>query len=236
MVELTYLSPDEDMGTIVVAMDRILQVALDLTKLPEAVEIATKIASHTSCRNIWLEVGTPLLKAWGLIAVKAVKNLSNCFVVVDTKTMDVPAIEGGMLLDAGGDAFTVLGVADDDVVKEAVETARARGKLVVADLISHPDPLKRAVELDRLGVDVVLYHVGISVQRSRGVTVAQLLREIEGLRRNVSARIAVAGGIKPGDVKGLIASGADIVVVGGAITKAENPVQVVERILEEMNT
>ncbi|WP_276814470.1 orotidine 5'-phosphate decarboxylase / HUMPS family protein [Desulfurococcus amylolyticus] len=216
-------------------MARILQVALDLAELTKSVDIATKIASHVQCKNIWLEVGTPLLKAWGKIAVKALKNLTNCFILVDTKTIDVPSIEGGIVLDAGGDAFTVLGVADDEVVKEAVETARSRGKLVVADLISHPSPVNRAIELDRLGVDVVLYHVGISVQKARGITATHMLKEIENLRRSISAKIAVAGGIKPGDVRELVSRGVDIIVVGGAITKASNPLEVVDEILGKLS-
>jgi len=216
-------------------VEKVLQVALDLVELTRAVDIATKIASSTTCRNIWLEVGTPLLKAWGKIAVKALKNLTNCFIVVDTKTMDVPALEGGMLLDAGGDAFTVLAVADNDVVKEAVDTARERGKILIADLISHPDPVNRAIELDSMGVDVILYHVGISVQKARGITAVDMLKEIRELRKKVSARIAVAGGLKPGDVGELVKSGVDIVVVGGAITKARDPVKVAAELLEEIN-
>ncbi|MCY0868085.1 MAG: orotidine 5'-phosphate decarboxylase [Desulfurococcus sp.] len=215
-------------------MGGILQVALDLTELVKAADIATRVASHTLCRSVWIEVGTPLLKAWGKIAVKALKNLTNCFIVVDTKTMDVPSIEGGVLLDAGGDAFTVLAVADNEVVREAVETARSRGKMVIADLIGHPRPVERAVELDGMGVDVILYHVGISVQKARGLTALDMEREVEELRRRVSARIAVAGGLKPGAVRSLVLKGADIVVVGSAITRAEDPLRVVDEILEEI--
>lgn len=216
------------------AMGGILQVALDLTELVKAADIATRVASHTLCRSVWIEVGTPLLKAWGKIAVKALKNLTNCFIVVDTKTMDVPSIEGGVLLDAGGDAFTVLAVADNEVVREAVETARSRGKMVIADLIGHPRPVERAVELDGMGVDVILYHVGISVQKARGLTALDMEKEVEELRRRVSARIAVAGGLKPGAVRSLVLKGADIVVVGSAITRAEDPLRVVDEILEEI--
>jgi len=211
-----------------------LQVALDLLELTKAVEISTRIVSAVTCANIWIEVGTPLLKTWGKIAVKALKNITDCFTVADTKTMDVPEVEGATVFGAGADAYTILAVADDEVVKEGVRFAHERGKTVIADLINYPDPLKRGVELASYDVDVLLFHIGISVQKARGVSAKDLVNEVRELRRLVSSKIAVAGGLKPGDIKPLIDSGIDIVVVGGAITKNPEPEKVVKQILREM--
>ncbi|WP_448579133.1 orotidine 5'-phosphate decarboxylase / HUMPS family protein [Thermosphaera sp.] len=211
-----------------------LQVALDLLELTKAVEISTRIVSAVTCENLWIEVGTPLLKSWGKIAVKALKNITDCFIVADTKTMDVPEVEGTAVFSAGADAYTILAVADDEVVKEGVRFAHEKGKIVIADLINHPNPLKRGVELANYGVDVLLFHIGISVQKARGVSGKDLINEVRELRRLVSSKIAVAGGLKPGDIKPLIDSGVDIVIVGGAITKSPEPENVVKQILEEM--
>uniref|UniRef100_A0A7C2BL90 Orotidine 5-phosphate decarboxylase n=1 Tax=Thermosphaera aggregans TaxID=54254 RepID=A0A7C2BL90_9CREN len=211
-----------------------LQVALDLLELTKAVEISTRIVSAVTCENLWIEVGTPLLKSWGKIAVKALKNITDCFIVADTKTMDVPEVEGTAVFSAGADAYTILAVADDEVVKEGVRFAHEKGKIVIADLINHPNPLKRGVELANYGVDVLLFHIGISVQKARGVSGKDLINEVRELRRLVSSKISVAGGLKPGDIKPLIDSGVDIVIVGGAITKSPEPENVVKQILEEM--
>ncbi len=217
-------------------MVAILQIALDLTDLMRVLELSVKIASATKCENIWLEAGTPLIKSWGKLAVKSLKDLTGCFVVADTKTMDVPGIEGAMMYEVGADAYTVLAVAEDETIKEAVETARSYGKLVIGDLISHPKPLQRAQELNRLGIEAVVHHVGISVQRMRGLRASDLLSEATKIKRETSLKVAVAGGIKPEDVKKIVDEGIDIVIMGGAVTSAKNPVEVVMRVLTQMSS
>lgn len=219
---------------VVVLMAGKLQIALDLLELTKAVEIAARVVSSVRCDNIWIEVGTPLLKSWGKIAVKALKNITDCFLVADTKIMDVPEIEGAAVFAAGADAYTILAVADDEVIKDGVKYAHEKEKTVIVDLINHPNPLNRAVKLAEYGADVLLYHVGISVQKARGISAKDLKNEIIELRKLVPAKIAVAGGLKPGDVRELVDIGVDVVVVGGAITKNPEPESVVKQLLNEM--
>jgi 3-hexulose-6-phosphate synthase len=213
----------------------ILQIALDTHDLFKAVSLAISITSQIGCNNIWIEAGTPLIKSWGYIGIHVLKNTTKCFIVADTKTMDTGAYEGEIVLSAGANAFTVLGLADNNTIVEALEKAREYNALLIVDLINHPNPYERAIELDKLGVDIILYHVGIDVQKARGLTADQLVEEIKRLRKKVRAKIAVAGGIKHGKAKPLVNAGADIIVVGGAITKSENPVEATRRFLEELN-
>lgn len=215
-------------------MQPILQIALDLEELVKAVDVATKITSSLKCENIWLEVGTPLLKSWGKIAVRSVKELTKRFIVADTKTMDVPLLEAKIVRRAGADAFTVLGVADNETLIEASAAKKEHGILLIVDLISSRDPYKRALEVAKYEPDVVLFHVGISVQRARGVTAAELVEEAVRVKEETSVKVAVAGGLKTGAIKPLVERGVDIVVVGSAITSAQDPVEATRRILAEM--
>lgn len=215
-------------------MKNLLQVALDLTDLHETLELAVKLSSSLSRENLWLEAGTPLIKAWGRVAVKLVKELSGCVVVADSKTMDTGALEAELFYKAGADVFTVLGLADDSTINEAVRKARELGKLVAVDLINHPDPLNRAINVSDLGVDIVIYHVGIDVQRRRGLTATSMMNELIKLRESVRNLVAVAGGIKHGDARKFIDIGVNIVIVGSAITKAEDPVESAKRFIEEI--
>jgi len=212
----------------------ILQVALDLEELVKAVEIATKISSTFKCENVWLEIGTPLLKSWGKIAVRSIKELTKCFVVADTKTMDVPLLEARVVRSAGADAFTVLGVADDETLMEAITAKREIGALLIVDLISCKDPYKRALEVAKYEPDVILFHVGISVQRARGVTAMQLVEEAVKVKEEIGVKVAVAGGLKPGTIRPIVERGVDIIIVGAAITSAKDPVEVTRTILIEM--
>jgi len=212
----------------------ILQVALDLEELVKAVEIATKISSTFKCENVWLEIGTPLLKSWGKIAVRSIKELTKCFVVADTKTMDVPLLEARVVRSAGADAFTVLGVADDETLMEAITAKREIGALLIVDLISCKDPYKRALEVAKYEPDVILFHVGISVQRARGVTAMQLVEEAVKVKEEIGVKVAVAGGLKPGTIRPIVERRVDIIIVGAAITSAKDPVEVTRTILIEM--
>jgi len=212
----------------------ILQIALDSTDLKRVLKLSVEVASVTKCESVWLEAGTPLIKSWGTLAVKSLKDLTGCFVVADTKSMDVPGLEGAVMYEAGADAYTVLAVAEDEMIKEAVEAARSYGKSVIGDLISHPRPLQRAQELHRLGVDTIVYHIGISVQRARGLRAIDLLNEAARIKRETSLRVAVAGGIKPEDVKKIVEEGIDIVIIGGAITNSERPIEAVMKTLTYM--
>ncbi len=213
----------------------ILQVALDLTDLFKALKLAVEIANATKCINTWIEAGTPLIKKWGTLSVEALKHVTNCFIVADTKTMDTGALEAEIMFKAGADAVTVLGLADDSTIKEMVETSRRYNGVVIADLINHPDPFHRALELDEIGVDIILYHVGIDVQKKRGITAIKLLDEISRLAGKLrKARIAVAGGIKPGEAGKLVDAGAEIVIVGGAITRSSKPVEETLKLLHEI--
>lgn len=212
----------------------VLQVALDLDELVKAVDIATTIVTRTTCDRLWVEVGTPLLKAWGKIAVKSLKDLTKCFLVADTKSIDVPSLEARVVYNAGADAFTVLGVSDDETIREAAAAARDHGKAFIVDMIGCKDPLARALEISKLEPDIILLHIGISVQRARGVTADVLADEAVRIRDQLGVRVAIAGGLKPGKIKPLVSKGVDIVVVGSAITSALDPASVAQEILREM--
>jgi len=212
----------------------VLQVALDLEELVKAVDIASKIATVTKCEHVWIEAGTPLIKSWGRMAIKALKELTNCYLVADTKTMDVPSLEAKIVYSAGADAFTVLGLADEEILREAREVKMDFNKALIIDLIGVKDPYRRAVEVSRYEPDLLLFHVGISVQRLRGVTGEELLSEAARVKEELGLRVGVAGGLKPGSIKPLIDRGVDVVVVGSAITKSSKPSEVVLEIMREM--
>lgn len=213
----------------------VLQVALDMDELVKAVEIASKIAAETKCKHIWIEAGTPLIKAWGRIAVKSLKEIVKCTLIADTKSMDVPRVEAKIVFEAGADGFTVLGLADEDTLKEARETKEQYGKILAIDLIGVKEPYRRALEIARYEPDILVFHVGISMQRARGVTADYLVREAVRAKDELGIRIGLAGGLKPGIIRPLIESGVDVVIVGSAITSSQNPEKVTVDILREMN-
>ena len=212
----------------------VLQVALDINEIVRAVDIATSIVAKTGCKNVWIEVGTPLLKAWGKIAIKVLKDLTKCFLVADTKTVDVPSVEAKIVFNAGADAFTVLGLSDEETLREASNVKKEHGKTLIVDLIGCREPYQRALEIAKFEPDIILLHTGISVQRARGVTAETLVEEAVRIKNELGVRVSIAGGLKPGSIGPLVARGIDVVVVGSAITRSSDPASTALEILKEM--
>ena len=204
----------------------LVQVALDFTNLKDALKVA-----HVASNADILEVGTPLIKSEGMKSVEVISALGKP-TLADTKTCDTGALEASLAFDAGAEAMTVMAFSDDSVISEAVEEAEKRGKVVVADLMHVKDPLERAKELKGLGVKAVELHVGISQQVKYGITAAELA-DLAGKIRELGLVVAVAGGLRPETVASFVGK-ADIVVVGGYVTKSEDPRRAVNEILKAL--
>lgn len=200
----------------------LIQVALDYTSMREALATASLLAG--SARRLVLEAGTPLIKAYGLEAVDLLRALPGSgHVVADMKTMDTGGLEVELAHSYGASATTVLAAAPDETIEEAARTASRLGITLYGDLIGVGDPVGRARRLEKLGIDVVLLHIGIDVQKRLGLTAGSRVEVVKRLRREVGTLIAVAGGVKPREAGQLADAGVDIVIIGSAITRASDP-------------
>ncbi|MCC7137085.1 MAG: DUF561 domain-containing protein [Planctomycetes bacterium] len=191
-----------------------LQLALDFVDLHRALKAAQEgVAGGVD----WLEVGTPLLKAEGLGAVRAIRaRFPKLPLVCDAKTMDAGRLELEAAAKAGATVGTVLGVASDSTIEECVEAGRNYGIAVLVDLLGHPDPVGRAVFAEKVGADYVNVHCPIDEQM-RGRDPFETLRAVAAA---VRIPVTVAGGITAATAPIAVAAGASVVIVGGAITKA----------------
>ncbi len=209
-----------------------LQVALDFTSLENALRVAR--AAWANGAEV-LEAGTPLIKAVGVEAVRALRrNFPEAVVVADTKIMDAARLEATPALEAGADVVTVLGVASDETIGEVVDVAHEHGGLAAVDMINHPDPVARAAEVAKLGADIVVLHVAVDVQRARGVTAAEAAPLVPRVRSVFSGWVAVAGGLNRETAPLVAKAGAHIVIVGSAITRAADPGRATREIVEAL--
>lgn len=206
----------------------LLQVALDFIELKRALNVAKEAVEGGVD---WLEVGTPLIKSEGMNAVRELRKMfRDKIIVADLKTMDTGRIEAEMAFKSGANVVIVLGVSDNSTIREAIEAARNYGGFVMVDIIGVENPIERIVELEKLGVDIVCIHVGID-QQMRGLDPIKILEEV---RDKVNIPLAVAGGITSETAGIAVEKGADIIIVGGAITKAENAAEAVRIIKKAM--
>lgn len=208
----------------------ILQVALDFLNLSRAVKVATEAVAGGAD---WIEAGTPLIKSEGLDAVRTLKKqFPEKTIIADMKIMDVGSIEVQMAAEAGAEVVMMLGVTDDSTISEGVEAGARYGARIMVDMINVSDMITRAFELERLGVDYVCVHVGID-QQMRGVDPLDVLAKVA---ETVNIPVAVAGGINSESAAKAVEAGASIVIVGGAITKAEQAEMAASMVKQAMNT
>ncbi len=207
----------------------VLQVALDILELKRALQIAQESIDGGAD---WIEVGTPLIKSEGMQAIRSMRDrFPDSIIVADMKVADTGTLEVEMAAKAGANIVCILADADDSVIAESVRAARLYGIRIMADLINVRDPIKRAPELEAMGVDIICAHVGID-QQMIGKNSIALLTSLSGL---IHIPLAVAGGISAATAGDAVKCGADIVIVGGWIVRSAEVSQNTRKIRAEMD-
>jgi len=205
-----------------------LQVAIDLLTTEEALILAAKVAPYVDI----IELGTPLIKNMGSAVITAMKNAHpDKLVFADLKTADAGELEADIAFKAGADLVTVMGAAGNATIIGAVKAAKAHGKGVVVDTIGHPDRVKRAQEVYKLGVQFVELHAGLDEQWTAGYSIQVLIDEAA----RVGVPVSVAGGVNLDNIAAVISAGAQVAVAGAAIYGAEDPAAAAKALREAMN-
>jgi 3-hexulose-6-phosphate synthase len=223
-----------------------LWIAYDYVQVDECLAMLDTILAEHPEPDIIHEIGRPTLINAALQGVPIVsefrKRLSNGqTLVADFKGYDVPYIaEGKHYYAAGADITTVMAVAPDEAIQEAIDGAKIDEKLVAFDLMTYLDDdfkARRARELVRMGATLVSCHTGWSEQRA-GKTPEALIGKVCDELRDTQAQVIAMGGMKPEDV-GRLRSYVDrgqifAIVAGSAITRSEKPNTTIDRFLGEL--
>ncbi|MEM3949955.1 orotidine 5'-phosphate decarboxylase / HUMPS family protein [Saccharolobus sp.] len=208
--------------------EKFLQIALDFIDINDAIKVVNEVKD---LENEIIEIGTPLLKSFGIEGIRKIKSrVPDKIIVADTKTADAGDVEVEIAKLGGANIMTVLGIMDNSTIHSAVKKARELDILVQADLINVKNVYERAKELKQLGVDIIGFHVGLDVQKSRGISVADLKSEIRKVSE-LDLLISIAGGLNKDRILELIDLPVSIYVVGGAITRSKEPKNVSKEIV-----
>lgn len=206
-----------------------LQLALDDIKLEEAMELIEKVHDYIDI----VEIGSPFIIDCGMVPVRMIKEkYPELEVLADTKIMDAGDYEAELTYEAGADYCTVLGVTDTLTIKGCLDAARKYEKKVFVDMICVKDIEKRVAEIEAAGVDCIGVHTGVDLQAA-GVTPMDDLKRIKAASKQ--SMISVAGGINVDTVDAYKAMGADILIVGGGINHAEDPVAAAKAIYKKIH-
>ena len=195
---------------------RYLQIALN-SSLNEAYQI---IQSLPVSDRILLEAGTPLIKEFGMDAIRKIyvwwamqiKQVNiTPYVVADLKTMDRGETEVGMAAGAGASAAICLGQAPVETINSFIESCEKNKVDSMLDMMNIEYPINVLRKLKKQP-DVVLLHRGVDEEvfnKNKPIPYIQ----INKILSSYNVIISIAGGDTIREVQRAIFNGAQIVVV-----------------------
>ena len=199
-------------------MQPIVQISLDLVDVEEALETA-RMALEAGVD--WLEVGTPLIIAHGMDAVKALRaEHPDVPIVADLKTMDGGWLEAELMAKAGATHLVVMGVAHEETIELVVKAGKDFGVEIMGDNMAMSDPVAGAKTLEDLGCDYIIHHIGFdyrNVRRSRGLYAPSPLEKLKDIVDAVGIPVQAVGGLTLEQAIDTPQYGAPLVVIGAPL-------------------
>jgi len=206
-----------------------LQVALDLVDMNKVTQVLTELPAND---HLIIEAGTPLIKRFGLSVISEMRKIRpNAFIIADLKILDTGNLEARMAADASADAVVISGLAPVSTIEKAIIEAKKTGIYSVVDMLNVTDPVKLIAGLS-VKPDIVELHRAIDAEETK-----HAWGNIAALKKAAGGKllVATAGGIRAEVVKDALKSGADILVVGTAITASKDIRSSAEIFVENMN-
>jgi 3-hexulose-6-phosphate synthase len=199
-------------------MQSTVQLSLDLIDLNEALATAA-IAVRAGVD--WLEAGTPLIIAEGTRGVRELRaRYPDTPIVADLKIMDGGWLEAEMMAKAGASMVVVMGQAHTETVEQVVKAGRDFGVEVMGDNMAMPDPIDGAKQLEALGCDYVIHHIGFdmrTLRRERGEPAPAPLDRLREVVEAVSIPVQAVGGLTIEQAIDTPKHGAPMVVIGAPL-------------------
>jgi 3-hexulose-6-phosphate synthase len=200
-------------------MKTIVQISLDLTNIPEAIETA-RMAIRAGVD--WLEAGTPLIIADGMNGVRALRaEFPGIPIVADLKIMDGGYLEAKLAAKAGATHVVVMERAHPETIKYVVMAGADHGVAVMGDNLGAADKVASAKRLEDLGCDFVIHHVGHDERRgivASGGRCPSPLDELSDVVGAVSVPVQAVGGLLIEQAMRTPEFGAPLVVLGAPLT------------------
>jgi len=200
-------------------MRTIVQISLDVTSIPEALETA-RMAMRAGVD--WLEAGTPLIIAEGMNGVRALRaEFPETPIVADLKTMDGGWLEAELMARVGATHVVVMERAHPETVKMVVRAGKDFGIKVMGDNLGAHDKIAAAKRLEDLGCDFVIHHIGYDERRglvASGLPCPSPLDQLREVVAAVKLPVQAVGGLSVEQAVRTPEYGAPLVVLGAPLT------------------
>ncbi|HWD37369.1 MAG TPA: orotidine 5'-phosphate decarboxylase / HUMPS family protein [Fimbriimonas sp.] len=197
-------------------MKTVVQISLDLIDIPEAIETA-QLALRAGVD--WLEAGTPLIIAEGMHGMRALRAAFGPHVpiVADLKVMDGGWLEAELMAKAGATHVVVMGRSHPETVKMVVKAGRDFGVKVMGDNLGSPDMVDAAKQLEDLGCDYVIHHIGYDERRGQAEKMLSPLDQLREVVAAVKVPVQAVGGLSVEQAIRTPEFGAPMVVIGAPL-------------------
>lgn len=205
-------------------------LALDETDRSKAMKVVEAVSGHIDA----VKINWPLILSAGPEMITELSEFAD--VVCDFKVADIPNTVGLIVEGAvarGASAVIVHAFTGEDSLTEAVRAAGGKADIYAVTEMSHPGGKAftaiHAEEMAEMGVRCGV--AGFIAPATRPERVAKI-RSIIGNRSIMSPGVGAQGG----SASSAIAAGADYVIVGRAIYKAEDPAAEAEAICRDIRS
>lgn len=208
-----------------------LQVTLDTMDVRAGIDLLADVAPFVDI----IEVGTPLLLDAGMRAIEQVKEaFPDVEVLADTKIWHDGTRIAASAFAHGADMVSVLAGTTDAEIEAVVAYAAGQGRAVAADLSGVGGLVRRATELEDLGVRYMVVPSGLRRMRAEeddafhrntramgGMPLALVRNVMRGLAS--ATEVAVVDNITLDNLDDVLAMHPGVLLVGRAILKATDP-------------
>ncbi|MCE9588941.1 MAG: orotidine 5'-phosphate decarboxylase [Planctomycetes bacterium] len=200
-------------------MKTIVQISLDITDIDEAVRTA-EMAVRAGVD--WLEAGTPLIIAYGMLGVRALRaRFPQTPIVADLKTMDGGWLEAKLMAEAGATHIVVMARAHAETIRCVVKAGHDFNIKIMGDNLACPDMVAGARMLEDLGCGYVVHHIGYDERRgiaARGGRMPSPLDQLKEVVAAVKIPVQAVGGLTLEQAVRTPEYGAPLVVLGAPLT------------------
>jgi len=218
-----------------------LAIALDTGDLDRAIAIATAVQPHVAIAKVGLE----LFSAAGRDAVAALRDLGMT-VFLDVKLHDIPntVARAATVLGALGARFLTLHASGGEAMLRA--GVQGLGEGAAGAGLAAPAALAVTVLTSDADAPPDVLHARVTAAVSAGCAgVICAAADLDQVKRDAPRLLAVTPGIRPSGVPShdqgrpatpadAIAKGADILVLGRAVTAADDPADAATAIAQEV--
>lgn len=204
-----------------------MQLALDRLSISSAIKIASACVDEVD----WLEIGTSLIKEFGIESIRTFRHtFPHKILLADMKIIDNARYESDIAYAAGADIVTVMGCGPIVTIELVAQSARKQNKNYMIDLLETNELRQEKL---RTNFKDAIFCLHISKDSQEIQKTSFCINDMMWKEQ----RIATAGGIDKHTIKEISNKiKPEVFIIGGAITKANDPQQAAKELRDLLNS